>query len=49
VIVCASRVFFGLHYPSDVVAGAVLGTLTCWAVAVTLGAQGWLPALMPAG
>jgi undecaprenyl-diphosphatase len=28
----ASRVFFGLHYPTDVVAGALLGTLVTLAV-----------------
>lgn len=34
-----SRMYLGLHYPSDVAAGALLGTLT--AVAVTY--IGWLP------
>jgi undecaprenyl-diphosphatase len=36
-LVCADRLFLGLHYLSDVVAGALLGTATtlvCWIVAL---------------
>ncbi|MFE2132113.1 phosphatase PAP2 family protein, partial [Streptomyces sp. NPDC059466] len=32
---CVSRLVAGVHYPSDVVAGVVLGALTAW-----LGVQG---------
>ena len=35
VLVAASRIVLGLHYPSDVVAGAMLGTLlACLSLAV---------------
>ena len=28
-LICMARVFVGLHYPTDVIAGALLGVLTC--------------------
>ncbi len=36
VLVALSRVILGLHYPSDVVAGALLGALTAWGTLNTL-------------
>ena len=48
--VALSRVYNGVHYPSDVVAGAVLGAGTavasCWSAAAVwawLGRKGWNP------
>lgn len=32
-LVALSRVFLGLHYPSDIAIGAVLGTATAWLLA----------------
>ncbi|HEV7121377.1 MAG TPA: phosphatase PAP2 family protein [Candidatus Paceibacterota bacterium] len=32
VFICLARVAAGIHYPSDIIAGAVLGTLCGWAV-----------------
>ena len=40
-ITAADRVFLGVHYPSDVVAGMLLGT--AMAGASYLGYQGWSP------
>lgn len=42
VLTCLDRVYLGVHYPGDVMAGTVLGTVL---VAVT---QLWVPALRPA-
>lgn len=30
VLVCLPRVYLGLHYPTDVIAGAVIGALVAW-------------------
>ena len=32
-LACVSRVYVGVHYPSDVLAGAVLGALAAWGTA----------------
>jgi undecaprenyl-diphosphatase len=32
VLICLARVMAGVHWPSDVIVGAVLGTLTAWVV-----------------
>ena len=37
-----SRVIVGAHYPTDVLAGAVLGTLGAYAVRNMFAARGWL-------
>jgi membrane-associated phospholipid phosphatase len=42
-LVCADRLFLGLHYLSDVVAGALLGvatTVVCWIAALLVGRRG---------
>ncbi|GAA4010366.1 lipid A 4'-phosphatase [Hymenobacter fastidiosus] len=41
-----SRIYLGAHYPSDVVAGAVLGSLLAWGCAALYqrGAERWWPA-----
>lgn len=44
VIVSYSRIYLAAHYPSDVLAGALLGTLTAWACATAyqrLAARWW--------
>jgi undecaprenyl-diphosphatase len=39
VLVGASRIWLGVHYPTDVVAGLIIGF--CWASAVVLATRGW--------
>jgi undecaprenyl-diphosphatase len=34
VVIGLPRVYLGLHYPTDIIAGSVLGALICWAVNV---------------
>jgi len=43
VLVAVSRVFVGHHYPSDVLAGLVIGSGSAWAVSAI---QGWLDPLL---
>ena len=42
VLVAMSRVFVGAHYPTDVLAGAVLGTFGAYAIRNLFVARGWL-------
>jgi undecaprenyl-diphosphatase len=30
VVVCMPRIYFGIHYPSDIIAGAAVGTIGAW-------------------
>jgi undecaprenyl-diphosphatase len=39
VLVASSRIWLGVHYPTDVVAGLIIGF--CWASAVVLVTRGW--------
>lgn len=38
VVMCVARVFDGVHYPGDVLAGAMIGTVVAWGV-IRWGAQ----------
>ena len=40
-LIAVSRVILGAHYPSDIVAGAILGTLGAYAVRNFFAARGW--------
>ncbi len=42
IIVCISRVPVGMHYPTDIFAGFVVGMLGCYAVRNFFGDRGWL-------
>lgn len=39
---CYSRMYLGVHYPSDIIVGLVIGAL--WALLVFLALSHWLPA-----
>ena len=39
IVVCFPRVYIGLHYPSDVIAGALIGVLAAWIVQKINGAR----------
>ena len=39
---CYSRMYLGVHYPSDIIAGLLIGSL--WALLVWLALSHWLPA-----
>lgn len=41
-LIASSRLFLGEHYPTDLLAGAVLGTLGAYAVRNFFVARGWL-------
>ena len=49
VVVAISRVVLGEHYPSDVVAGAIVGTLGAYAVRWFFASRGWGFRIMPDG
>lgn len=40
--ICLPRVYLGLHYPSDILAGAGLGIATVWAVSRLMAPGRWL-------
>ena len=42
IIVCYSRVYLGVHYPSDVVAGAFLGTVISMIIYYSIKRIKWL-------
>ncbi|WP_417308679.1 phosphatase PAP2 family protein [Devosia sp.] len=41
-LIAMSRVFVGAHYPTDILAGAVLGTFGAYAIRNLFVARGWL-------
>jgi len=34
ILICYSRIYVGVHYPGDVICGAILGSLVAWLVAL---------------
>jgi undecaprenyl-diphosphatase len=42
VLVGVSRLAVGMHYPTDVVAGAVLGTMGAYLVRLYFARRGWV-------
>jgi undecaprenyl-diphosphatase len=38
--ICLPRIYLGFHYPSDILAGALLGIATTWATITTMEARG---------
>jgi membrane-associated phospholipid phosphatase len=48
-LVAVSRVIVGEHYPTDITAGAVLGTLGVYAIRQLFAARGWLFVAHPEG
>jgi len=49
VLVGISRVAVGMHYPTDVVAGAVLGTMGAYLVRYVFARRGWVFTIAPDG
>lgn len=49
VLIALSRIIVGAHYPSDVLGGAVVGTLGAYAVRNFFAARGWLFEFRPDG
>jgi undecaprenyl-diphosphatase len=42
-IIAVSRVYVGAHFPFDIIAGAIIGTLAAWAVIALFRSRKWLP------
>jgi membrane-associated phospholipid phosphatase len=49
VLICVSRIVVGAHYPTDLVAGAVIGTLGAYLVRNFFASRGWVFQLLPDG
>jgi membrane-associated phospholipid phosphatase len=49
VMVAVSRVVLGMHYPSDVIAGAILGVTGAYAIRLVFATRGWTFRLRPDG